>query len=100
MTKDDEMFDPVTETMIHGLDEDFKGEPTLGDKVTYRSNEQAIKDFRFFTFRDHEMLNPGGTSAVEHSTGHNFRVIRLSAIIGREIAVIDGLSFVFIIDRD
>ena len=96
--KNNDDFDPTTERVIHGLGKDFAGKPILGDSMTYRSCEQALKDFTFYDFMGREILVPSGVKAIRKTDRKEYQIKHLTAIPDREIATVDDLPYIFIID--
>jgi len=90
MEKDDK-FDPTVETMLHDMNNDDG--PVIGASVSYFSREKFEQDF------DRWPTSPHG-KVVERKTSKEFKVIHLSAIKHRTVAIVDGLDYVFLIEID
>jgi len=90
MAKDDK-FDPTVETTLHGMNSDDG--PIVGAKVSYFSREKFEQDF------DRWPTSPHG-KVIERKTAKEFKVIHLSAIKDRQVAIVDGLDYVFLIEID
>ncbi len=73
-------------------------EPMAGDEIAYYSIEKASEKFNFFDYFDRPLEGVGGVKAIAKINGVDFRVIRLSVIKDRPVAVVKGLRFVFILD--
>jgi len=90
MEKDDK-FDPTVETALHDMNSDDG--PVVGASVSYFSHEKFEQDF------DRWPTSPHG-KVVDRKTSKEFKVIHLSVIKDRQVAVVGGLDYVFIIEID
>jgi len=98
MAKDDNDpdFDPTIEQQIYDLDK----EPVAGDAIAYYSAELAAEKFGFINHLGHPLKEIGGVKATDKVDDIDFRVIRLSVMKGRPVAVIRNLKLVVILDDD